>query len=157
MIAGEPMVGISTNGTSRLPTMAPVVFTASSDPDSPPAVPASSRSRIDAVGKAIPSTMVTGSTTSRDDPNRAFRVSIGFPGSSASGRPMTKTSPSSTSPPTTTWLSASSRSGSPSRERISPKIRAPMAIPARKVARITVKTYVVLPVPDARRRVHVTW
>ena len=46
MIAGEPMVGISTNGTSRLPTMAPVVFTASSDPDSPPAVPASSRSRI---------------------------------------------------------------------------------------------------------------
>ena len=77
MIAGEPMVGIRTNGTSRLPTMAPVVFTASSDPDSPPAVPASSRSRIDAVGKAIPRTMVTGSTTSSEEPSSACSVAMG--------------------------------------------------------------------------------
>ena len=34
---------------------------------------------------------------------------------------------------------------------------APIAMPTRKIARITVKTYVVLPVPDASSRVQVTW
>ena len=37
------------------------------------------------------------------------------------------------------------------------KIIAPIAMPVRKIARITVNTYVVLPVPDASRRVQVTW
>ena len=37
------------------------------------------------------------------------------------------------------------------------KMRAPAAIPVRNTARIAVKTYVVLPVPDASKRVHRTW
>ena len=32
-----------------------------------------------------------------------------------------------------------------------------MASPVRNVARMTVNTYVVLPVPEASSRVHVTW
>ena len=47
--------------------------------------------------------------------------------------------------------------GSRSRGRMRLKISAPIAIPVRKTARITVNTYVVLPVPDASSRVHVTW
>ncbi len=64
----------------RLPTIAPAVFTASSEPDSPPAEPASSRSRIEAVGKAIPSTIVTGRTTQTAEPKSALSVAIGFAG-----------------------------------------------------------------------------
>ena len=37
MIAGEPMVGIRTNGMTRLPRIAPVVLTPSRSPDSDPA------------------------------------------------------------------------------------------------------------------------
>ena len=60
---GEPMAGMSTNGMSRLPRIAPVVLTARSAPDSLPASERSSRSSADAVGKAMPSTIVTGRTT----------------------------------------------------------------------------------------------
>ena len=61
-MAGDPIVGMSTNGMTRLPRIAPVVFTPSSSPDSEPAVPRSSRSSSEAVGKARPSTIVTGRT-----------------------------------------------------------------------------------------------
>ena len=37
------------------------------------------------------------------------------------------------------------------------KIIAPIAMPTRKIARMIVNTYVVLPVPDASSRVQVTW
>ena len=43
------------------------------------------------------------------------------------------------------------------RERTTLKTRAPIASPVRNSARITVKTYVVLPVPDASIRVQRTW
>ncbi len=43
------------------------------------------------------------------------------------------------------------------RLRTAAKTTAPSAIPIRKQVRIVVKTYVVLPVPDASNRVHVTW
>ena len=63
MTHGEPTVGIRTNGTSRLPRIAPVVLEASSDPDSVPASDAWSRSSAEAVGNAMPRTIVTGRTT----------------------------------------------------------------------------------------------
>ena len=49
------------------------------------------------------------------------------------------------------------RTGSPMRVRTRLKATAPRAIPTRNTARIIVKTYVVLPVPDANSRVQVTW
>ena len=87
MIIGEPMVGIRTNGTTRLPTMAPVVLTASSDPDSPPAELASSRSSSDAAGKAMPRTIVTGSTTISADRSSASQRRDGACSGSSASRP----------------------------------------------------------------------
>ncbi len=133
------------------------MFEASSEPDSEPASEASSRRSAEAVGNATPRTIVTGSTTRIALPNSARSVSIGLAGSSASGRPRTPTRPISASAATRIWVTASSRSGSRRRGRMTLNTIAPIAMPARKIARITVNTYVVLPVPDARRRVQVTW
>ena len=94
MTAGDPIVGIRTNGTSRLPRMAPIVFTARSEPDS-----GRPRDRLvaqeggGASGTRCPSTIVTGRTTSTTDPNSARSVSIGWPGSRCSGWLMTTDQP----------------------------------------------------------------
>ena len=137
--------------------MAPTVFVASRPPDPSPAWPASSASSADDAGKAIPSAIVTGRTTRTDEPTRATSVSNGWPGVGTCGATRTKTRPASASAAAMTWLAARSRTGSPRRVRRSAKMIAPMVIPKRNVTRIVVKTYVVLPVPDARRRVHATW
>ena len=42
------------------------------------------------------------------------------------------------------------------RGRMTLKIVAPIVIPTRKIARMSVKTYVVFPVPEASNRVQVT-
>ena len=67
---GEPRSGMSTNGRTRLPTIAPVVFTPSRAPELVPARSAPSGSRADAAGKAIPRTTVTGRTTSDHRPDQ---------------------------------------------------------------------------------------
>ena len=65
-----------------------------------------------AVGNAMPSTIVTGSTTRTTLPNSARSVSSGLPGSSGSGRPRTPTRPTSASAATSDLgRSASSRTG----------------------------------------------
>ena len=50
-----------------------------------------------------------------------------------------------------------SPTGRPIRARTIEKKCAPSAMPIRNIARIKVKTYVELPVPDERSRVHRTW
>ncbi len=156
MITGEPMVGIRTNGMTRLPRIAPVVFAASSQPDADPARERSSRSNSDAVGKAMPKTIVTGRTTRIAEPNSAANDWKGRPGSSSCGWEITRTSPAMASPATASCVHASRRIGSLIRDRKVLKSIAPIAIPIRKRARMTVNTYVRPPVPDASRRVQVT-
>jgi hypothetical protein len=70
MIAGDPIMGIRTNGITRLPRIAPVVLTASSDPDSCRPRPAR-HGATPRPWKGDPSTMVTGRTTTMTEPNRA--------------------------------------------------------------------------------------
>ena len=70
---------------------------------------------------------------------------------------MTVTSPTMASTATRIWVTARTRIGSRIRGARMLNSRAPMAIPVRNVPRMTVKTYVVLPVPDASSRVQVTW
>ena len=55
--SGEPSAGMSRNGMITLPTMAPTVLTATSDPDSAPAWRASSASSADEAGKLRPRTI----------------------------------------------------------------------------------------------------
>ena len=139
--------------------IAPVVLTASSDPDSEPASEALSRNSAEAVGNAMPSTIVTGSTTSNADPNSDLsvverlvgveRFGLADDGDQADERRV---------PQRAIWVTARTRTGSPS--------RAPQDVEDRRrrwrsrrgtTARITVNTYVVLPVPEASSRVQVTW
>ena len=148
---------MSRNGISTLAAIAPTVLTASREPDSLPAWRASSASRADAAGKLIPSTIVTGSTTRMVEASSAWRVASGLPGSRFSGRTSTPTSPTITSTATTIWATARNRTGSPMRERTRLNTSAPRARPIRNTPRMTVNTYVVLPVPEARSRVHSTW
>ncbi len=81
-IAGEPIVGIRTNGMTRLPRIAPVVFDAKSAPDSEPASPSSSRRSADAVGNAMPRIVATGRTTTTAATISARTDATGSPGSS---------------------------------------------------------------------------
>ena len=67
---GEPRSGMRTNGRTRLPTIAPVVFTPSRAPELVPARSAPSGSRADAAGNAIPRTTVTGRTTTITGPDQ---------------------------------------------------------------------------------------
>ena len=157
MTAGDPMVGIRTNGTIRLAMIAPAVFTPRSRPDSDPDSAAVSRRRADAVGKATPSTIVIGRTTRTIEPNRVARVSMRLAGVERPRVPDDGDSPTIASTATRIWVTARTRIGSFIRGARTLNSRAPMAIPVRNVPRMTVKTYVVLPVPDASSRVQVTW
>ena len=140
MIAGEPIVGMRTNGMTRLPRMAPVVFTPSSSPDSEPAVPRSSRRSSDAVGKASPITIVTGSTVSTAEPNSTPSEHQGLAGSSERGCEITRIRPATLSTATAICETAKTRTGSLIRGRNALKSAAPSAMPMRNRARITVKT-----------------
>ena len=111
-MAGDPIVGISTNGMTRLPMMAPVVFTPSSSPDSDPAVPRSSRSSSEAVGKARPSTIVTGSTVRTADAEQRRRSrTAAAPGRATRGCEITRISPATLS--TATAICDAARGGGP--------------------------------------------
>ncbi len=70
---------------------------------------------------------------------------------------MTWTSPAIASPPTTTWAKAIRAIGWRTQRRVIVNNVAPIVIPIRNIPRISVKTYVELPVPDESRRVHSTW
>jgi hypothetical protein len=55
------------------------------------------------------------------------------------------------------WAMPSSRISRPLPDSRRTNTAAPIAIPIRKIARMSVNTYVVLPDPDDSRRVHSTW
>ena len=79
-------------------------------------------------------------------------------GRAPAGWPMTKTSPSSTSAADDHLARRPAAGAGPrAATRISRRSGRRWRSRSRNVARITVKTYVVLPVPDASSRVHVTW
>ncbi len=61
--AGEPMAGITKNGTTNVPTMAPTVFAASSRPALVATLPSRPDTRADEAGKLRPITIVAGTTT----------------------------------------------------------------------------------------------
>ena len=111
-MAGDPIVGIRTNGITRLPMMAPVVFTPSSSPDSDPAVRRSAGRSSDAVGKARPNTIVTGRTVSTAELNRTPIENSGRAGSRTRGWEITRISPATLSTATAICDAARRRTGS---------------------------------------------
>ena len=68
--SGAPMAGMTKNGTTNVPTMAPSVFAASSRPALVAILPLRPATRADEAGKLRPITMVAGRTTSRACENR---------------------------------------------------------------------------------------
>ena len=141
-IAGEPIVGIRTNGMTRLPRIAPVVFDARSAPDSEPASPSSSRRSADAVGNAMPRIVETGRTTTTAATISARTEANGSPGSSWRGDSITSSRPRTARTATASCATASTRIGLVMRGRRRVNSTAPSAIPARKSANTAVKTYV---------------
>ena len=65
-MAGEPISGITKNGSTNVATSEPPVFTASSVPVADPSVPCSSPRRAAVAGNTIPMAMVAGRTTIAD-------------------------------------------------------------------------------------------
>ena len=137
---GEPRSGMSTNGRTRLPTIAPVVFTPSRAPELVPARSAPSGRRADAAGNARPRTTVTGSTTTITAPTSAAMVSSGRLGTKVFGLSSSQRSDANASAATVSCAPARNRSGSPIRDRTRLKMMAPRAIPIRKTPRIIVNT-----------------
>ena len=132
------MVGISTNGTSRLPTIAPIVLTARSEPGLAAGVRRSSREQRrrgrEGDRRARSS---TGRTTSTAEPNSASSVVERLAGVERLGRDETTRARAATSAADDDLAQRPAAAiGSPSRGRMTSKSRAPIASPTRNIARI---------------------
>ena len=154
---GEPTAGITKNGIAKVAVIEPAVLAARRRPALAAIRAGSSPRRVDAAGKVKPITIVAGRTTKMIGRRIACADSSAFPGSILPGWPMTRTSPPIATAATITWAIAISPIGLRMLRRLYAKSVAPIVIPIRNIPRIRVKTYVELPVPDDRRRVHRTW
>ena len=154
---GEPTSGMTMKGIANVATIAPSVLTARSLPALDATRLGMSPSSADVAGNVKPITIVVGRTTSRTGPAIAQADSRTRLGSSGPGLPMMRTRLENARAATTTWARAIAPTGRPIRGRRTVNAAAPIAIPMRNVPRISVKTYVELPVPDDRSRVQSTW
>ena len=76
--SGEPISGITKNGSTNVATIAPVVFTASRAPDDDPSVPVSSPSSAAVAGNVKPITIVGGRTMIAVDHAKSRSASANF-------------------------------------------------------------------------------
>ncbi len=158
-VAGEPISGMTKNGSTKVPTIEPAVLTASSVPVADPSAPDASPSSAAVAGKVSPITTVGGSTTTAADqanPRRDATKSAEEPLNGDGGEASTA-APTMTSTAVSSWATAISPITDRTRGRIQPSSTAPAAIPTRNRARMIVNTYVEPPVPAPRSRFHTTW
>ena len=140
--SGDPMAGMTKNGTTNVPTMAPRVFAASSRPALVATLPLRPATRADEAGKLRPITMVAGSTTSRACENRTPMMPSRLPAWTvySKGFERTKTTPARARTPIRMLVRASRATGCRIHRRTTVKSTAPIAIPVRNTTRISVKT-----------------
>ena len=158
-VAGDPISGITKNGSTNVATIEPVVLTASSEPLAEPSVPASSPSSDAVAGKVMPIAMVGGSTTTAADQanvRSASRKSGAEPLNGFTGDARTA-APATTRIAVATWAAPISAGATLRFGRSRPSTTAPVAMPTRNSARMIVNTYVELPVPAPSIRFQTTW
>ena len=140
---GDPTSGMTTNGTTNVPTIAPNVLAASSRPARLPISSSSPATRLEAAGKVRPMTNVAGRTTRivfwAKSPNRSPMDVV----RSMAAPPRLLISTTMPSTPRTAmaiWAAASRSTIRRSRVRRNVKARAPSARPSRKIVRMSEKT-----------------
>ena len=124
--------------------MAPTVFAASSRPALVATLPSRPATSAEEAGKLRPMTIVAGRTTTRTRQKRTL-ISPSMRAASTvnwTGCDRTKTTPARARRPTITLACARSATGRRIQRRTRVNSTAPIAIPARKTIRISVKTYV---------------
>ncbi len=142
-VAGEPMSGITKNGSTNVATMAPVVFTAISAPEDDPSVPLSSPSRAAVAGNVKPITMVGGRTMIAVDHAKSRSASANFadwPLMNGSVGVARITAPRRTRAAVSSWATAIRPTTDFTRGRTKPSRIAPIAIPIRNRTRMIVNT-----------------
>ena len=140
MMAGEPIVGIRTNGITQAAQDRARGVDGQQQARFGAGSALSSRNSSDAVGNASPRTIVTGSTTATAAENSTPIDTNGRTGSNSRGCEMTRTSPAMLRTATANCVQARTRVGFLIRGRSVLKIAAPSAMPMRNSARITVNT-----------------
>ena len=157
---GEPISGMTKNGSTKVATIAPVVLIASRVPEAEPSVPDSSTSSAAVAGKVRPITIVGGSTMIAVDHAKSRSNSPNFadiPLMNESVGEASTVAPTVTSAAVSSWATAIRPTTERTRGRIRPSRIAPVAMPTRNSTRMIVNTYVELPVPAPMSRFQTTW
>ncbi len=142
-VAGDPMSGMTKNGSTNVATMAPVVLTASSEPDADPSVPDSSPSSAAVAGNVMPMMIVGGRTTiavERANSCSSSRKWADAPLMNGSVGDARTTAPTVTRAAVSNCVTAISPTTERTRGRIRPSRIAPVAIPIRNSTRMIVNT-----------------
>ena len=100
--SGEPIAGMTKNGTTNVPTIAPRVFAARSRPALVATLPSRPATSADEAGKLRPMTIVAGRTTTKTRQNRTLISPSMWPASTvnSTGSDRTKTTPARARKPT---------------------------------------------------------
>ena len=141
-VAGDPIAGITKKGSTKVATIEPVVFTASSAPVADPSVPVSSPSRAAVAGKVIPIATVAGSTMktacAANRPSASTNSELP-PWSGKLGAERIA-APTHANTAVRIWAAAINVTAERTRGRRTPSMPAPSAMPVRNSTRMVVKT-----------------